>query len=155
MRLIPLPPNRRALVYLIACSKRKAETPMPARDLYAISPLFRKALALAEGEDPAGVHILSAEHGQIGPDDVIAPYNHALASDPKMRRDGWGLSVASDLAETYKGRRPHYVVIAGRDYRQPLVKHLPSYAVPLAGLGIGEQLRELNRLLALRPAPTT
>lgn len=68
--------------FVVPCGAGKAESAAPARDLY-VGSAFRHALAAAEAEAAAterdmGVRaevlILSALHGLVSPDEVIAPY---------------------------------------------------------------------------------
>jgi hypothetical protein len=59
-------------VGLVACSRLKADRPAPARELY-VSPLFRAARAYAERRHgPGRWFILSAHHGLVDPDTVLA-----------------------------------------------------------------------------------
>lgn len=62
----------RRTVYLVACTKTKAAGPRAAKDLYT-SPWFRKARRYVESR-PGCWFILSAEHGLLDPETVIAPY---------------------------------------------------------------------------------
>jgi hypothetical protein len=68
---------------VIACGAEKAPTPTTARELYT-SPTFRHFLAAAQAEAAsdaayfghhAEVRILSAEHGLLPLDAVVAPYD--------------------------------------------------------------------------------
>ena len=67
-------------IVLISCSKTKLDHPAAARDLYD-SPLFRqsRAYAVASGRP---WFILSAEHGLVGPDEWLAPYERYLPDTP-------------------------------------------------------------------------
>ena len=71
----------RPVVYVIPCGAAKGPEPTRARDLYT-SDHFRYVLAtalhLAE-EDGGRVMILSAKHGLLDLDDVVAPYNTKIA----------------------------------------------------------------------------
>lgn len=71
------------ITYVVPCGAGKATLPAPARDLYTGS-MFRHVFANAErcarldeeyGRGPARVLILSAKHGLIEPDAVVAPYD--------------------------------------------------------------------------------
>jgi hypothetical protein len=68
------------ITYVIPCGGAKTDRPVPARDLYTGS-MFRHtlnaALAMADGDD-AQVLILSAEHGLLRLDDVVAPYDQRM-----------------------------------------------------------------------------
>lgn len=70
------PPPSPSPVFLVACVAAKLDRPAPARDLYA-SPWFQKARAYVERQGGAWF-ILSAKHGLIAPETVIAPYDETL-----------------------------------------------------------------------------
>lgn len=63
---------------LVGCVKKKLDRPAPARDLY-VSDLFEKQHSYAER---TGVpwFVLSAEHGLVTPDQVLAPYDLQLSA---------------------------------------------------------------------------
>jgi hypothetical protein len=87
--------DRRADVVLVSCVKSKLTHAAPARDLY-VSDLFQKERAYAEA---AGVpwFILSAEHGLVSPDEVIAPYELYLPKTSKEYQRAWGDRVMGQL----------------------------------------------------------
>jgi hypothetical protein len=86
----------RADIVLVACARTKLNVPAPARDLY-VSPLFRKSRSYAER---LGVpwFILSAEHGLLPPDQLVAPYERYLPNTPDSYRTAWGLWTVERLA---------------------------------------------------------
>ena len=65
---------------LVACCGPKLDHAAPARDLYT-SDLFTKSRAYAE-RNGCGWAILSAKHGIVLPDEVIAPYDVTLKTMP-------------------------------------------------------------------------
>lgn len=71
-------------VHIVACGAEKLTHPAPARELYC-SSTFQRALAFASGrasltgDGTAPVFILSAKHGLVHPDQVVAPYDHRLS----------------------------------------------------------------------------
>lgn len=77
-----MPAGALRVAYVIACGARKAPRPAPARYLYA-GPGFLHALKAAEAQSrwcasqrlSAGVLVLSAFHGLVTLDTVIAPYD--------------------------------------------------------------------------------
>jgi hypothetical protein len=75
---------------LVSCVKRKASGPRPAKDLY-VSPLFRALRTYAETSSDTW-YILSAEHGLLHPETVVAPYERTLM---RMRQGPTGLGRAS------------------------------------------------------------
>ncbi len=108
-----------ARVLLITCAKSKTTQPAAAKDLY-VSPRFRKARAFAER---SGVpwYILSAEHGLVGPDEWLAPYERYLPGTPRDYRTAWGEWVAARLellAGPLDGKTIE--IHADEDYVQPL-----------------------------------
>src|SRR5690348_17309313 len=63
--------------WIVPCGAEKADAPTAARDLYQGS-MFRQAFATAtaQADGPADrVLILSALHGLVDPDQVLAPYD--------------------------------------------------------------------------------
>lgn len=131
------------IVHLVACSKAKRAEPSPARELYAASDWFRKARAYVEGEGGPWF-ILSAAHGLVAPDQVLAPYEAQLPAGAAWRRRLWAARVAGQLQ--LRGllwtRPTRFVFLAGALYREPLADFLGGPAAtgaPLARLGLGEQ----------------
>ncbi|MCL8024895.1 DUF6884 domain-containing protein [Nocardioides bruguierae] len=128
--------DRRRLI-LVSCAKTKAESPSAARDLY-VSPRFRKARAYAEAADVPWF-ILSAEHGLVGPQEWLAPYERYLPDTPAAYRAAWGAWVAARL-ELLAGplRGTSVEIHAGEAYVQPLTAPLHQRGAvierPLRGL---------------------
>lgn len=133
-------------VYLIACCKTKAATPMPARDLYQ-SDLFVKSKEYAEARGGAW-YVLSARYGLVHPDQVIEPYDATLAQMLPRERREWSRRVIRALDELL-APGDLTVFLAGRLYREGLLEWAGRrFFVPMAGLSLGEQKRWLIRHLA-------
>ncbi len=118
---------------------------MPAQALYT-SSWFVKASAYARHAVDVWF-ILSAKHGLLFPDKVIAPYNETLNAMPVELRRAWAARVLGELRSILEpGDRT--LILASQRYRQPLVGPLREKGyevdVPMAGLRIGEQLHWLN-----------
>lgn len=129
---------------LVSCVGEKLDHAAPARDLYQ-SAWFRKARQYAETHG-ARWYILSAKHGLLAPDEAIEPYNATLNDMSAAERAKWGEGV---LAQIELQIQPgHLVVLAGENYRRPLVEELVRAGyyvdVPMQGLGIGQQLAWLD-----------
>jgi len=125
-------------LFLIACSAAKLDHPAPAAELYTGQAFkLAKAAAAAAGAD---VLILSALHGVVRPDQVIAPYNRALSEMNTQQRRVWAAMAAQQL-EQYKYRPT--VCLAGKHYAAATSDFYHA-AYPLAGKGIGQQLAELK-----------
>lgn len=74
-------------IYLVSCVATKASVPCAAKDLFR-SVWFQKARRLAEaGGGPW--FVLSAKHGLVNPDAVLAPYNVSLGRQPILERRAW------------------------------------------------------------------
>jgi len=130
---------------LVGCVKSKQSTARPAKDLYT-SALFRGRRAWVE-KSCERWFVLSAEHGLLGPDEIIAPYDVSLkAAHPSQRRT-WAKKVLADLEQTLGPLAPHtFEIHAGSAYRDHgLIEGLrekgATVEIPAVGLRQGEQLR--------------
>ena len=127
---------------LVACCATKGAVPCAAQDLY-LSPLFTKSRAWVERHCDQWF-ILSAKHGLIAPETVIAPYDETLCAMKASARRLWGARVIEAMAEQIDAAAP-LIVLAGRNYRDPLWPQIERRAsVPMEGLGIGQQLAWLS-----------
>ena len=131
---------------LVSCAKTKLLRPAEARDLY-VSPFFRMVRRLIEREG-ADWKILSAKHGLLRPETVIAPYEQTLNLMAVAERKRWASGILRALSET----SPNYeriVIFAGQRYREflmgPLAAGGRNVEIPLEGLRQGEQLAWLTR----------
>lgn len=131
-------------IALVACAAKKQLQPAPARKLY-ISPWFRFARAYVESQGWPWF-ILSAMHGLLEPEKRIRPYNATLSGYIPEIRQLWATQVVVDIENLYRPCR--IVILAGKRYREHLAPALVerSYTVetPLAGLGIGQQMKWLK-----------
>lgn len=138
-------------IILVACAGRKQQVLSPAKDLYT-STLFKASRRYAERCGDVW-YILSARYGLVHPDQVLEPYNSSLAEMPRAARTDWSQRVFEALRATVlSGTRDQVVFLAGRHYRAHLEGLLRAFgyrvAVPMQGLGIGQQIQWLNRQLA-------
>ena len=125
-------------LYLIACSQSKLDHAAPARDLYT-GQAFKLAIKAAEAAS-ADILILSALHGVLEPEDIIAPYDCFLGGLPTMERVIWATVTAAQLAPH---RDRFAVILAGKHYAAAC-SDFTNKREPLKGLGIGQQLRVLK-----------
>jgi hypothetical protein len=135
--------------YLLSCARGKRATRAPAECLYQ-SDLFKKALGVAQ-ESGSPYFILSALHGLLDPDEVIAPYDVSLQEMDRQARARWAAYVWEQL-RGYLSPGDRVVMYAGQDYRAPLLPYLQGAGVqvdvPLQGLDIGYQKQALAGQLA-------
>lgn len=141
----PLPALSCALV-LVSCSKAKLDHSAPARELYC-SLAFRMKRRIIERAG-ADWLILSAKHGLVEPDAVIAPYDLTLNTMGVAARQLWARDVISSLLERTRGKS-RVVIFAGQTYSQYLTGSLAENGIaisePLRGLRQGEQLAWLSK----------
>jgi hypothetical protein len=131
-------------VGLVGCVKSKQSQAAPARELY-VSPLFRGRRAWVERTCDRWV-ILSAKHGLVEPDRVLAPYDEILMDLPRAVRRAWSAGVVQALEhaigqvsgvviELHAGSAYlDYGLVAGLRERGALLDH------PVQGLTLGRQL---------------
>lgn len=133
-------------VGLVSCASQKLSQPAKACDLYT-SQLFRAAWGYAKATcDEAAV--LSAKHGLLLQDQVVAPYDQAMAQVRGKARAVWGAAVAAAIRARWPGPRLILTVLAGRDYADPLLAALEAdggppvtFDEPLYGLEVGQRLQ--------------
>lgn len=143
------PRHEPRVLTLVACGKTKLDHAAKAEDLYT-GNLFRARRRWAEAHGDAWA-ILSAKHGVTSPSRVLEPYDKSLAGSKKRVREGWASTAAADLVRTYG--TPELVRIhAGAAYARVLCWELERRGIAVEwiseGLQVGEQLRQLNELVA-------
>jgi hypothetical protein len=130
------------LIGLVACCSEKGPTPDRADRLYR-STLFRLSAEYVRRNCPEW-GILSALHGLVLPDRVIAPYDLTLADLDRAAREEWARRTRGQLLDRWPGST--FLVLAGEKYRGAVegLGHLD----PLRGLTIGRRLAWLKARLA-------
>jgi hypothetical protein len=134
--------GRTITVGLVGCGKTKLDHPAPAKDLY-VSPLFRAARRYAESCCDEWV-ILSAGHGVLLPEQVIAPYERPLSKMRLAEKEQWSRRVTNYLRQHYAGLDVRFIGLAGEEYLSRLGV---SVEWPLDGLGIGQRIERLRFLV--------
>ena len=137
-------------VILVSCVAGKKADLNRAADLYT-SAWFIKARRLVE-DTGAPWFILSAEHGLLGPETMVGPYNKTLNTMSTAERRAWAERVQLQL-DAELPEADEIVVLAGNRYREYLMPYLwarfPKVEVPMEGLGIGRQLNWLDNATTL------
>jgi hypothetical protein len=133
-------------VFLVSCVSKKRSVASRAKELY-VSDWFQKARSFVE-RTGCPWFILSAEHGLVGPEVMISPYNKTLNTMPVNERRAWAATVLQQIRAALPDAK-RIAFLAGRRYREFLIDELRSrhveITVPMEGLRIGEQLRWLAR----------
>lgn len=132
-------------VALVSCVKSKANSARPARDLYT-SPLFAGMRRYAE-QNADDWFILSAEHGLLRPEQVVAPYEKTLKTMRRVERLAWANRVGKELLAALKPSTT-VIILAGQDYSQNIIPILEDRGfmieVPMGKLKFGLRLRWLK-----------
>lgn len=137
---------------LVPCVKTKREVAAPARELYQ-SDYFRKMRDVVERTGWQWC-ILSAKHGLVEPDQVIAPYDKTLNKGMTVgERREWARSVMTALEPRLSDVRS-VVVFTGKRYQEFLTPALEERGItvhdPMKGMGIGKRKQWLGALLETR-----
>jgi len=134
-------------VALISCTKSKRTGTHPARLLYDKSPKFRKSLLYAQLISNE-TFVLSAKHGLLSLDDVIESYDETLIGKSKAIKELWGYGVAEQIEQIFDINKTIFYIIAGKDYFEPLVKHIQYYELPLRGVNMFQWSARLDDLIS-------
>jgi hypothetical protein len=150
--MFTMPHKDSPLVAIVGCSAIKAPLAAPAREFYR-SPLFKAALAYAESRTEH-VAIVSAMHGAVKLDQVVAPYDFKLSNLGKSDREDWGLRAINKLLPWYQPSRmappPVFLFLCGELYADALLhgahwRNLPRPQTPLAKMkGVGNRIAWLK-----------
>jgi hypothetical protein len=132
-------------IHLVSCVSSKQSQAAPAGELY-VSAWFKKARAFVLAKN-APWFILSAEHGLVRPEVVIAPYEKTLNTMSVGERRAWAKRVMQQM-DTSLPAADGVVLLAGARYREFLLDYLKArfarVELPMEGLKIGEQLHWLE-----------
>ena len=132
-------------IALVSCASQKQDHPCPARELYAPSTLF--SLSYAYAKSVAGrVYILSAKHGLVDEDAVLAPYDETLNDMSADARMDWSRKVLAQLGEVCDLSGDQFIILAGRNYYEFLLPALKNVTLPLGNLPLGKRIELLHRL---------
>lgn len=130
-------------VVLVGCVKGKRSHGAPAKELY-VSDYFVKMRSYAE-QTGAPWLILSAEHGLVGPDDWLEPYERYLPDTSRDYQRAWGWQVAEKLDAALGPLTGMVIEVhAGSAYvnavQPPMTSRGAVVIDPLHGLSIGRRL---------------
>jgi len=114
------------------------------RGILYTSSLFKLNLKYARKLKPDDIFILSAKHGLLSLDNEIEPYDLTLNEMGTSQRKKWASKVLEQIKAEADLEKDHFIILAGKRYREYLIPHFKSYEIPLKGLRIGEQLRYLK-----------
>ncbi|MGE4528170.1 MAG: DUF6884 domain-containing protein [Rhodospirillaceae bacterium] len=132
-------------VVLVACTKTKRTYETVAREMF-VSPWFLGVRGIVE-KSGARWYVLSALHGLLQPETVIAPYTATLDGAVVRVRRVWAEGVFEALMTAEPGLS-RVVIFAGARYREFLVPKLRergiAVEIPMERLPRGRQLAWLS-----------
>lgn len=138
---------------IMACSATKLEQPAPALDLYR-GVMYSTYRANVRHEASPEVMILSARHGFLRADTIIAPYEHRMSTE---RADAMLSDLPSYLCDGWPAQARSVLLVGGKEYRRVMraaVSHLstsgclaPDTCVEETNGGIGYQRSQLGAYL--------
>lgn len=127
---------------LLGCVTSKRDEAAPARDLSTSALWHRRRVAESSGKPWL---VLSAEHGVVDPEQILAPHDRHLAAQTVAYQEAWGRDVVAHLRDrlgTLGDRR--FELHAGAAYGdaidEPLRREDAVLHRPLRGLTQGEHL---------------
>ena len=129
---------------LISCCAKKRESGNLAEVLYD-SDGFKKRLAYARLLNPTGIYVISALHHVVSLTQYLEPYNVCLSDFSTAEKREWAQICWSQLDKFSDRKNDNYIIFAGKDYYDELVKGLNHYEIPTKGLAQGEQLAWLKK----------
>ena len=132
---------------ILACSQRKRPAPAPALELYD-GPAYRVVRrALRNGVHDVEVWILSAKHGLIPADQVVAPYDHRLT---RARAIELAIPISRVLTNLWQREWDDVYIEAGRLY-QSLISVAMTWSgarpVRWSAGAIGKRMQALKKWL--------
>ena len=134
-------------IALISCTSSKKDYVCEAKELYSKSLAFRLEYEIA-GKIAEKVYILSAKHGLVSPDTVLAPYNYTLINKPQNIKVQWSNNVLKQMKQQVSLENDEFIIFTGKDYYEYLLPSIKNYWLPLKGMRQGERIPVLRNLLA-------
>jgi len=136
-------------IALISCVAKKLNGKHPAYKLYSPSTLFKAhwnyALKVLKLDPRDSIFIISAKHHLISPLQEIEKYDVTLKNMSKEERKKWAEIVTNQLSERFDLNNTEFLILAGKDYYEELIKNLPHYKlIPAEPLPIGKRVQWFN-----------
>jgi uncharacterized protein DUF6884 len=141
-------------IVLVSCVKTKRSHACKAKDRY-ISTLFRAQREFAERWADEW-YVLSALHGLVEPEQIIAPYEKTLTRASVDEKRAWSRRVVETFFERSESK-DRVIITAGESYCRFLEPELLNrgHVVwrPLKGLSMGFQPGRLRSLTSAEQIP--
>lgn len=131
------------MIAFIGCVKTKKSYICKAIDLYD-SPLFKKSVEYAKKKGVTDIYIISAKHGLIPADTMIAPYEETLNGKNETYLKYWAYKVIKQADQKGIKRNEEILLLGGENYTKYLRRIYKNAKEPLKGKPLGVRLKFLN-----------
>ncbi|WP_445749866.1 DUF6884 domain-containing protein [Polaribacter sp.] len=145
-------------IILISCGSKKLDKRAKAKDMYT-SPLFKHSLDYAEKLKPDNIFILSAFYGLLDLETEIYPYDVTIANISKenqlkkphlkvldkREKTEWGIEIIEKLEKITDIKNDLFIVLAGKEYVEPIKPYLTNIEQPLEGVGLFDRIAHLKK----------
>ncbi len=128
---------------LISCCAKKKECEHYAEVLYD-SDGFKIRLAYARLLNPDGIFVISALYHVVSLTDFIKPYNVCLKDFSSAEKREWAKICWKQLDMVSDRQNDKYIILAGKDYYEELVKGIKYYKIPTQHLSQFKQTPWIN-----------
>jgi hypothetical protein len=115
--------NHPKVIVLISCVSKKRKVSCPAEELY-MGPLFKNSLCVARKLNPDHIYIISAKHHLLDLKTIIKPYDETLKNFSLCAKNEWGRKTAEQLSKVSNLQTDKFIILAGKDYIEPLLSHI-------------------------------
>ncbi len=132
-------------VLLISCVKKKKSIKCKAEDLY-MGPLFKNSLCLARKMNADKIYILSAKHHLLPLETEIEPYSLTLKNFKPKEKIDWGKKVIEQLSQVSDLKNDVFVVLAGKEYINPIKDSISNLEDFLGDLIYGKRTALMKSL---------
>jgi len=102
------------------------------------------SLKFAQSLKPEAIYILSAKHGLLKLNDVISPYNVSITDLGNVEIKEWAQKVLSDLSRFSSVTRDQFIILAGKNYIDPLRYGITNLLDLLEGLNYIDRVKILK-----------
>jgi len=137
-------------IVLLMCGKNKLSQKAKAKDLYT-SPRFQKSIEYAKTiTDYSNIYVLSAEHGLLGLEQEIDPYDKSIYEMSVQEKKAWADMVIKSLSNISNPKEDKYIFLTDDDYNEFLLPYISNFELPLKGIMQDEHINFFNnKLLSL------
>jgi len=132
-------------IVLISCVKGKKELPMKAKEIYK-GPLFKNSLCVATTLQPDKIFILSAKYHLLDLERIIEPYDLTLKKFTIAEKQAWGAKVISQLQLICNIKQDEIIVLAGKDYIDPISDKITNLNIFLGNKNYGQRTAYLKSI---------